>query len=418
MTTIKDEAKGLWQRLFNMCRWITFAVICGLVVGLLSVFVVNAIKFATEKREAFPWLIFFAPVAGIIIVFVYRVCGRDEDSGTNAVLEAIRSAKVIHLSTTPLIILATFLTHLVGGSSGREGAALQFGGSMGEAMGKLFKFSEKDRIVMIMCGMSAAFSAVFGLPISAAIFPMEVVSVGIMYYVALVPCTVASFTAHKVAVWCGIKSTSFELPKLSTMLVHNVAVTVVIAVLAAIVSITFCIMLHGTQHFAEKKVKNPYLRVAIGGAFIIVLTLLLGTDYNGMGMPVITQAVSEGIAKPEAFVIKMIFTTLTLSLGFKGGEIVPSFFIGATFGCVCGTLLGVSPQLCAAIGMICVFCGVTNCPIASIFIACEFFGFDYCEYFLVAIGITYVVSGYFGLYGSQMIMYSKTEPTFIHRHAE
>lgn len=418
MDSVKEETFDLGKRILTLGKWILFAVVNGILVGLVSVLVVKSIAWATEYRQANTWIIFLLPLGGVVIAFLYHILGRDEDTGTNAVLEAIRSQKVIQLRTTPLIILSTFITHLLGGSSGREGAALQFGGSLGEALGKLFRFNEKDRIVMIMCGMSAAFSAVFGLPISAAIFPMEVVSVGIMHYAALVPCTVSSYVAHKVAELFGIQSEGYKFIPAETPAYHNVFAVCVIAGAAAVVSIVFCLMLHKTAHFMQEQLPNRYLRILLAGGLIIILTMLLGYDYNGIGAEVIERAVNEGQALPWAFVLKMIFTTITLSCGYKGGEIVPSFFIGSTLGCVLGMLLGISPGFAAAIGLICVFCGVTNCPISSLIIACELFGFAKAEYFLLAVGITYVISGYHGLYGSQMIMYSKTEPRFINKKAD
>lgn len=418
MGTVKKEAVELTKRLVVLFKWVAFSLICGIVVGFVSVLVVKSINYVTTYRNDNFWTIFSLPIVGVIIVFLYKVTGREKDSGTNMVLNAIRSQNTIHLRTTPLIIISTILTHFAGGSSGREGAALQFGGSLGESIGRLFGFNSKDRTIIIMCGMSAAFSAVFGVPLAAVIFPMEVVSVGIMYYSALVPCTVASLAARQVAVLCGVTSSSYNTPSISSGLsVKGVGVVFLLSICCAVVSIVFCQLLHFVQKYAEKNISNAYIRIAIGGAVVIILTLIFGTDYNGMGGEIITKAVEQGTCYPAAFLLKIVFTVFTLSFGFKGGEIVPSFFVGATFGCFFGLLLGFDPALCAAIGMIAVFCGVTNCPLTSLFIACELFGFDGCEYYLLAVGITYVISGYFSLYNSQKIVYSKTEPTFIDRKA-
>lgn len=172
------------------------------------------------------------------------------------------------------------------------------------------------------------------------------------------------------------------------------------------------------MNFLRKKLPNPYIRVVVGGTILILLTLIFGTDYNGVGSDVIKRAVEEGYALPWAFIVKLIFTVITLSVGYKGGEIVPSFFIGATLGATLGSIVGLSPSLCAAIGMICVFCGVTNCPITSFIIACELFSFERSLYFLIAVGITYLISGYKSLYKAQKIMYSKTEPKYINKETE
>lgn len=413
-----QESKNELLYFKTLVKWIIFASVTGIVVGLVGTGVVIGINFATSIRQAHKFVTYFLPVGGLLAVFIYKINKREKDSGTNAVLGAIRNQNTIQLRTTPLIIIATLITHLVGGSAGREGAALQFGGSLGEGLGKLFKFNDKDRTLIIMCGMSAAFSAVFGVPIAAVLFPMEVVSIGIMYYSALVPCTISALVAHEVALFCGIESEMYPSPVIDRSTPFSVFIIVIIAILCGILSIIFCQALHSSHEFFEKKLPNPYIRVVVGGTILILLTLIFGTDYNGVGSDVIKRAVEEGYALPWAFIVKLIFTVITLSVGYKGGEIVPSFFIGATLGATLGSIVGLSPSLCAAIGMICVFCGVTNCPITSFIIACELFSFERSLYFLIAVGITYLISGYKSLYKAQKIMYSKTEPKYINKETE
>lgn len=413
-----QELKNLTLYFKTLIKWIIFATVTGICVGLVGVVVVIGINVATKYRVNHTWITYLMPVGGLLAVFIYRINKREKDSGTNAVLGAIRNQNTIQLRTTPLIIIATLITHLVGGSAGREGAALQFGGSLGEGLGKLFKFNDKDRTLIIMCGMSAAFSAVFGVPVAAVLFPMEVVSIGIMYYSALVPCTISSLVAHEVAMLCGVEGERYLSPVVNRSTPYSVLVIVILAVLSGILSGLFCQALHFTHSIFAKKIPNQYLRVIAGGVILVILTLIFGTDYNGVGSSVILKAVEDGQAVPWAFVVKIIFTVITLGVGFKGGEIVPSFFIGATFGVLVGNIFGLSPALCAAVGMICVFCGVTNCPITSFIIACELFSFDDALYFLVAVGITYLISGYKSLYKAQKIMYSKTEPTYINKDTE
>lgn len=417
-TTVVEEGRNITLYFKTLIKWMVFATVTGIVVGLVGVFVVKGIDYATSLRKSYTWITYLMPVGGLLAVFIYKINKREKDSGTNAVLGAIRNQNTIQLRTTPLIIIATIITHLVGGSAGREGAALQFGGSLGEWLGKIFRFNEKDRTLIIMCGMSAAFSAVFGVPIAAALFPMEVVSIGIMYYSALVPCTISSLVAHEVAVLCGVKGEVYLTPIIDKSVPYTVFVIVILAILCGFLSAFFCQALHSAHHFFETKIPNQYIRVLVGGVALVLLTLIFGHDYNGVGSDVILRAVEDGEAVPWAFIIKLIFTVITLGVGFKGGEIVPSFFIGATFGALFGSVLGLSPTLCAAIGMICVFCGVTNCPITSFVIACELFSFDRALYFLIAVGITYLISGYKSLYKAQKIMYSKTEPRYINKDTE
>ncbi|MCI5857380.1 MAG: chloride channel protein, partial [Agathobacter sp.] len=315
----------------------------------------------------------------------------------------------------PLIFVSTLITHLFGGSAGREGAALQMGGSIGNSIGKFFKFDEKDKHVMIMCGMSAAFSALFGTPMAAAIFPMEMVSVGVMYYIALVPCVISSLVAHGIAVSFGVSNELFLIGEVPEFGILSSVKISALAILCALVSILFCVILHQTEHLYRKFFKNPYLRVFAGGCFVVLLTCLVGSQsYNGTGINIIENCIN-GTVRPEAFLLKMVFTALTLGAGYKGGEIVPSFFTGAAFGCLFGNLLGFSPTLCTAVGMTSVFCGVTNSPITSLLISFELFGYDGMPYFLLATAFSYMLSGYFGLYRSQKIVYSKYKTNYINK---
>ena len=289
------------------------------------------------------------------------------------------------------------------------------GGSIGSAIGKLFRFDEKDKHVMIMCGMSAAFSALFGTPMAAAIFSMEMISVGVMYYIALVPCVISSLVAHGIAVSFGIAPEAFPLAQLPSFNLENAVKISILAILCALLSILFCVILHQTEHLYKRFFKNPYIRVFVGGCLVVILTLIVGSaEYNGSGMNIIEKCM-EGQVQPEAFFLKIVFTALTIGCGFKGGEIVPSFCTGAAFGCLFGNLVGFSPSLSAAIGMTSVFCGVTNCPITSLLISFELFGYEGMPYYLLAVAFSYMLSGYFGLYNAQHIVYSKYKTNYINK---
>lgn len=251
---------------------------------------------------------------------------------------------------------------------------------------------------------------------AAAIFSMEMVSVGVMYYIALVPCVISSLVAHGIAVYFGVSNEFFPIGNIPHFGILNAVKISGLAVLCALVSILFCVVLHQTEHLYKKFFANPYIRAVVGGCIIIALTLLVGNrDYNGTGIGIIEQCL-DGTVRPEAFLLKIIFTALTLGAGYKGGEIVPSFFTGAAFGCLFGNLIGFSPSLCAAVGMCSVFCGVTNCPITSLLISFELFGYDGMPYFLLSVAFSYMLSGYFGLYKSQRIVYSKYKTRYINRN--
>lgn len=400
-------------------RWVMFAVIVGTFVGAFSSLFGVAMEMATEIRTQNEVLILFLPFAGFVIVSLYRWFGIDKDSGTNLVIDTVHKDGVVPVRVAPLIFITTIITHLFGGSAGREGAALQIGGSLSDFIARKLHLDLMDRKVLILCGMSAAFAALFGTPMAATIFSMEVVTVGVMYYVALLPCAVsalvASLFASKIA---GITPESFTLLDLPSWNPKNIAIVLFIAVIGACVSSLFCSLLHRTSHLLEHYVKSPYARIFLCGACVVIITICLGTtDYNGAGIDVMKRAF-EGDVVPYAFVIKMLLTALTLGGGYKGGEIVPTFFVGATLGAWIGSLFGISTSFCAGIGMAVLFCGVTNCPITTLIISFELFQYKAVPFFLFAIAVSYVVSGYSGLYGEQKIMYSKYKAMYINRNVK
>ena len=394
-------------------KWFIIAVIVGVAVGLTGTVFQIALGFANDFRTENNLIIFALPAAGLAIVFLYTICGLSQDPGTNNIIKGARSEAAVSIKLAPLIFTATFLTHLTGGSAGREGAALQIGGSLASPLGKLFKMDKKDTSTLIMCGMAAGFSALFGTPVAAAVFAVEVTIVAAAQYSALVPCMVSGITAAFVAKLFGIEPESFivkGIPVLNGNAAPDLLRVTLLGMACAAVSVLFCFAIQNTGKLYKKYIKNAYIRAVAGGAIIAILTLLLGTtDYNGAGMNVIERAFS-GTAFPLAFLLKILFTALTLGAGFKGGEIVPSFFTGATFGCFFGGLIGLDPSFGAAVGLLAVFCGVTNCPFATIILSIELFGSGGLAFFALAITISYMLSGYWGLYSAQKFYQSKLRP--------
>lgn len=398
-------------------RWAFVGVLVGIVIGLVGTAFAYSITFATQLRTDYTWILFLLPILGLIIVWIYNRAGMADQPGTNMILLSVRTDENVPFAMAPVIFATSFLTHLGGGSAGREGAALQIGGSIAQQIGRWLKADANSLRIFSMCGMSACFSCLFGTPVAATVFAMEVVSVGIMQYSALIPCTIAALTADFVARLFHVHHMHFSIAELSASfdLITGGKVAL-LTIIAAFASILFCVILHKTAHVYEKYITSRYIRIVVGGLLVIVLTLVLGTrDYLGAGEDIITAALS-GEARWEAFLLKMIFTAITLEAGFKGGEIVPTLFIGSTLGCVLGGLLGLSPAFGAAIGMIALFCGVTNCPLASIFLGLELFGGDGLEWLLIAVAISYMLSGYYGLYSQQKIVYSKDKQEFIDAH--
>ena len=398
-----------------MIKWLVCGSLTGILCGGVGIAFHYAVSYVTSFRNQNSYIIYGLPIAGIIIVFLYKFAKMDADAGTNMIISSIRSEEKPPIVLAPLIFIGTVLTHLCGGSSGREGAALQIGGSIGSFLSKIVRLDEDDLKVITMCGMSAVFSALFGTPLTATIFCMEVISVGLIYYAAFFPCMISSLIASWLAKYFGIMGEHYHIVAVPNTSLESLAKVAVLAALCAGLSIVFIVIMHKTHWLYDKIFTNEYLRIITGGIIIIVLTLLVGTnDYNGAGMPVIEKAFTGSI-RPEAFLLKIIFTALTLGAGFKGGEIVPTFFIGATFGNLVASIIGLNTGFGAAIGLVAMFCSVVNCPIASIFLSIELFGSSYMVLFAIACGISYLLSGYYGLYSSQKIVYSKLRPKYIDR---
>lgn len=395
--------------------WLVAAGLTGLVCGFVGGAFHYAVDGVTHLRQNHHWLVFLMPVAGLVIVWSYRTAGLANDSGTNQIIAAVRSGQRPPLRLAFLIFIGSVLTHLTGGSAGREGAALQIGGSIAATLGRWFRLSERSTNIIIMCGMSGLFSALFGTPLTAAVFSMEVISIGIFHYSAFFPCLLSGLAATAVTRWMGVPPEAYPLMGAPAELEWKaLLLTGLLAILCALLSILFCVVMHKAGHLYQKLLPNQYLRVVVGGALVIVLTLLEGScDYNGAGGHIIHSAVMGTVHVPWAFALKILFTALTLGAGYRGGEIVPTFFIGATFGCTVAPFLGLHPAFAAAIGMIALFCGVVNCPLASILLSVELFGSSHLLFFALACALSYLISGKFSLYSSQKIIYSKLEPLFI-----
>ena len=407
------KLEDIGKMLLSFVKWIIIAAVVGAFVGIVGVFFHICVEKATEIRVEMPWLIWLLPIGGAAVVFLYKKTGMEKDRGTNLVLDAVRSNEPLNIKTAPLIFVSTVITHLFGGSSGREGAALQIGGSIASYVGTHIKLDERDQRIITMCGMAAGFSALFGTPVAAVVFAMEVVSVGVMYYSAIVPCIIASAVGAYIASLFDIAPTSFSvIGSIPTIELLTIFKVIVLAVLCAAVSMLFCLTLKKT-HKLYDKIPNKTAAAIVGGLAVAILTFIIGTtDYNGAGMDVIGRAVA-GEAEYEAFILKIIFTALTLGAGFKGGEIVPTLFVGATFGNVAGKLFGLGGSFGAGLGMAALFCGVTNCPLTSLILSIELFGTEGLIYYAVACAVSYKLSGYYGLYSAQKIVYSKHRPEFI-----
>ena len=356
---IRSLAENVWAYIAAFLRWGVLGLLVGGLGGFVGALFAKSVAWATAMRGANPWLLYLLP-----------------------------------------IFLGTTITHLLGGSAGREGAALQIGGSVATFFGKLFCLNEEDRHILTMCGMSGVFAAVFGTPMAACVFAIEVVSVGRFCTSALFPCIVSSASAYALALVMGVAPEHFLVENVPAFDISTMWRVLVIAILCAIASMLFCWAMHSGAKLFKKLFKNEFLRAAVGGIVVILLTLLAGTRaYNGGGMDVIERIFEEGVVRPEAFLLKIIFTSITIGAGFKGGEIVPTLFIGATLG-----------------GTLALFCGVTNCPIATILLSVELFGGESALFCMIAALVSFLFSGYFSFYSGQQLIYSKLSEKEINVH--
>ena len=309
----KERTEGRLRRLLEQpgtfLKWVLFAGVIGLAAGGVSSAFYYALNAVTALREANPWLLWLLPLGGVAIVLLYRICGMEKDRGTNFVLVAVRENQPLRLRTAPLIFAGTVLTHLLGGSSGREGAILQIGGSLSSKIGRWMHLDDKDSRIITMCGMSAAFSALFGTPLTAAMFAMEVTSVGVLYYAAIVPCVLSAIIGLWVAQLCGVPPTAFSLQGVPNLTPVTLLQCIGMGVLFALLSILFCRMMHAAPRLYDKYLPNPVARAAAGGALVIALTFLVwlwnpGTyDYNGAGTAVIHAAIggeARGVPAEDA----------------------------------------------------------------------------------------------------------------------
>ena len=405
--TFKEMLHHPKRYVISFGKWTLLAVLVGILGGLLGAGFHHVLHFVTHLRGEHTWLIFLLPLGGMMTIGLYRLLRLKANRGTNEIIEATLEGGHINPLVAPGIFLATTMTHLFGGSAGREGAALQLGGSMASILGRAFRLRSEDRKVLIMSGMSAVFAGLFGTPLTACLFTMEFESVGTIFSPALLPCFLAAFVASQLSSVLGVHAEVFPLDTAVALGFGNIWKFAVLAIAVSLLGIFMCWLFHKAEHLAHKWLPNAWLRIALGGAVVVGMTLLVGDHrFNGAGMDMALQAVG-GQADWYAFMLKMLFTAVTLAAGFKGGEIVPTFCVGATFGCLLGGLLGLDPGVSAALGLAGLFCCATNSPLASIVLSIEMFGSANLYLFALVCVICFVLSGHSGLYASQIIQFSK-----------
>ncbi len=371
------------------------SVLMGVVGGTVGAAFYYTLHFANSLRGKYPWLIYLLLFGGVFTVLLCKLL-KVEKQGINTVFAAVKNGERVSLALFPAVFSGTVVTQLFGGSAGKEGAALQIGGSISSFFARKFGFKGEETKVLLLCGFAAVFSAVFTAPLTALAFSLEIIFISRRFYFkALIPVTASSILAYAVARVSGISKTHFTVPK-APQFSFKVITVVLACVLGAIL---FCLALHSFDDIFKRIFKNKFLRISVGSILIIGLTLLAGNqNYNGGGMDIITEVLKTGNTVWFAFLLKILFTSITNAAGFKGGEIVPALFIGATLGAAVGGLIGYNPVFSAAIGMIVLFCGATKCTATSIMLGFEFFGPSNIGYFVLASIISRLLTFNIGLY--------------------
>jgi H+/Cl- antiporter ClcA len=406
-------------------KWLILALPVALFVGSMVALFLYLLDRATQMRWQHEWLLYLLPLAGVFIVWLYSFKGKNAGAGNNLIMDEIHQpGGGVPTRMAPFILVTTVITHLFGGSAGREGTAVQIGGSLAQLIASKIKLNPSDTRILLMTGISAGFAAVFGTPLAGAVFALEVLAIGRIKYDALLPCFFAAVLADIVCLAYGTTHThyaiSFTEQVSMTFPYFRLDYLLLMKVLGAgavfgLASYFFSMASHSIRAISQKYIYNKYLIPIVGGCILIALTLLVGTtDFLGLG---VTTATGKGSSILNAFKSgemhtfdwfwKLLFTAITLGMGFKGGEVTPLFFIGAALGNTLAVWMGAPVDLMAALGFIAVFAGATNTPLACTIMGVELFGGTHVLYYALACFVAYYFSGHSGIYSAQKIAVTK-----------
>jgi H+/Cl- antiporter ClcA len=395
-------------RATHVARWVALAFVIGVLSGLLSAAFIEALNWATDTREGNNWLVYTLPLAGLLVGCSYHYLGRGLERGSNLIIDQIHShSEWIPLRLTPLIFGASVISHVAGGSTGREGAALQLAAGVTDPISKRLGFNPADRSLMLVAAIAGGFGAVFGVPVAGAVFALEVQRVGRVRYEALVPAFVASFVGDAVVRGLGVTHTHYpNMPDVA----WSVSMAWKVALFGLIGGLIAMLFVHLTRFIKDslKKYIAWYpARPVVGGAVLAILILSFGwRDYSGLSIPLAVEAMNGSVAGQWG--AKLILTAITIGSGFVGGEFIPLFVIGALAGASFAHIIGANVAVFAIIGSITVLAGATNAPLACTIIGVELFGGQGITFFALACAVAYATSGHTGIYHAQPVSAHKS----------
>ena len=390
--------------LIYLLKWILICLTLGAIVGSISAFFLLSLDWATNYRESHLWIIALLPLGGLIIGLSYHYYGSSVVKGNNLLIEEFHSPKkVIPFRMVPLVLFGTIVTHLFGGSAGREGTAVQIGGAIADRFTKILKLSKRDRKILLIAGISAGFASVFGTPLAGGIFALEVLILGRIRLDAIIPSFMAAIFANYFCESWDVTHTQYTITTVAEMTPVNLLWAVLAGIIFGLVAMLFSKSTHFWGNLFSKKIKYPPLRPFIGGVILAIAIYSMGTTkYIGLGIPTIVDAFNIDLNSYD-FLLKILFTSFTLGAGFKGGEVTPLFFIGAALGNVLIWFIPLPMALLAGMGFVAVFAGATNTPIACTVMGIELFGIDSGVFIALACSVAYLFSGHTGVYTSQII---------------
>ena len=386
----------------NFLKWFALSLISGVIVGIVIALFLKSLQYATNFRENNKWMLYLLPFGGALVSYIYSKYGKDSSKGNNLIIERINEGKGhIPFRMAPLVFFGTFVTHLFGGSAGREGTGVQIGASICAKIGQLLRLNKSDLTIIITSGVSSGFGVVFGTPIAGTIFGLEVSSIGKMRYESIIPCLISSYIGNYIARLFKVQHAHYHIVEVSSKDPIIFYKVIFCAILFGLTSKLFAELTHFLKKVFSSKIKNTALKSFIGGIIIIILILIINNRmYLGLSLELLKDAFENPVVS-YAFIIKLLLTCITLATGFQGGEVTPLFVIGATLGNFLAPIFGLPISFLAGLGMIGVFCGGTKTPLASFAMGLELFGGGNIKYIFIACVISYVFSGKSGIYTSQ-----------------